>query len=201
MRPTTALSLITLLFAPAPLAAQNGGRAHLTFEVAAPGFRAGIRDTSTPPIYVRPFTPRMYTLRYTSGWFGIGLTYGSALSEARQNDLAVILPTTVIVGELAPEIRLPLWRNAAGTEFLAHIGPTFAVWGTTGYGEVTRIGGQAGASLLVPLAGRLSASFRGDLAVSNGHIADQRLDPDLSNHPLWRTRVGIGLSYRLTSGD
>jgi hypothetical protein len=142
----------------------------------------------------------MYTVRYTRGWFGIGLTLASAATELTQGNVSLLLKSDISLGELAPEVRLPLWRNANGTELRVHAGPTFALWSTNGYDEVGRIGAQAGASLELPLTGRFGASIRGDLAVSNSHIAEQRLDPELSNHALWRTRIGLGLTYRLSSG-
>lgn len=201
MRPVPAITLTALLLAPASAGAQDFERAHLTFEVAAPGFRGGITDTSTPPIHVRPYTPRMYTVRYTNGWFGFGLEVGMARSELKQNDLALVAPIRIAISGFAPEYRFPLWRNEAGIALIGHLGPTLTVWSTDGYGNVARIGGLAGATLLIPLAGRLSAAVRGDLGVSDAHIPDLLLDPDLSSHALWRTRFGLGLSYQLTSDD
>lgn len=200
MRTIRALPIAALLLLPAPLAAQGGSPARLTLEIAQPGFAGGISDTATPRTYVRPLTPRMYTLRYTRGWLGVGLTLATAATELSQAGVALLLKSDITVAEFAPEVRWPLWRNGSGTELRVHAGPTFALWSTNGYGQVGRIGAQAGASLHLPVSGRWGIGIRGDVTLSDTQVASDRLDPDLSNHPLWRTRIGLGLSYRLSSG-
>ncbi|MGH7532107.1 MAG: hypothetical protein ACREL4_02340 [Gemmatimonadales bacterium] len=190
-----------LLLAPTALAAQQDGGTRLTLEFGMARFHGGVRDTSTPPVYIRPFRPTLVTLRLAGHRFGVALTIAGAATGYSQGSIALLQSGDLSLLELAPEIRGSLARTPAGGRLLVHAGPLLDLWKTNGGSSVARFGGHAGATLELPVSGRLGMSLRGDAAVTGSEVADADLTPDLSQHTMWRTRLGIGAVYRLGRGD
>jgi hypothetical protein len=190
-----------LLMAPAALTAQQDAGTHLTLEFGLARFHAGVRDTSTPPVYIRPFRPTLVTLRLTAPGFGVALTIAGAATGYSQGSVALLQGGDLSLLELAPEIRHSVARTVAGGYLLIHAGPLLDLWKQNGGSTVARIGGQAGASLELPISGRLGLSLRADAAATGSQLKDSALAPDLSQHMLWRTRLGIGAMYRLGRRD
>ncbi|MGH7592069.1 MAG: hypothetical protein ACREOE_00780 [Gemmatimonadales bacterium] len=190
-----------LLLAPAALSAQQDGGTRLTLEFGMARFHGGVRDTSSPPVYIRPFRPTLVTLRLAGPRFGVALTIAGAATGYSQGSIALLQSGDLSLLELAPEIRTPLARTPAGGRLLVHAGPLLDLWKANGGSSVARFGGHAGATLELPISGRLGMSLRGDAAVTGSQVADASLTPDLSQHTMWRTRLGIGAVYRLGRGD
>lgn len=189
-----------LLLVPAQLTAQQDGGTRLTLEFGMARFHGGVRDTSAPPVYIRPFRPTLVTLRLAGPRFGVALTIAGAATGYSQGSIALLQEGDLSLLELAPEVRTALAEPATGGRLVVHAGPLLDLWKTDGGSSVARVGGQAGATLELPLTGRLGVSLRGDAAVTGSQLADTDLTPDLSQHTMWRTRVGIGATYRLGRG-
>ena len=190
-----------LLTAPAALAAQRDAGTHLTLEFGAARFHGGVRDTSAPPVYIRPFRPTLVTLRLTGRRFGVALTIAGASTGYSQGSVALLQGGDLSLLALAPEIRHSVGHTGGGGRLLIHAGPLLDLWKETGGSSVARVGAHAGASLELPGSGRIGISMRADAAVTGSQLGDTALSPDLSQHPLWRTRLGVGAMYRLGRGD
>jgi hypothetical protein len=195
----TPLLLALLAAAPVTSGAAQGAPHRLTLEFGDTRFFRGIRDSSSPPVTIHPHRPTLVTARYTAEHFGVALTVGGAATEYRQTDVSLLVAGDVALLELAPELRLPLWRTAAGVELTAHAGPLVSFWKAEGYHATTQLGAAAGASLHLPLAGRFGVGLRLDGGVGGPEVADKELDPGLERSTMWRTRIGLGLSYRLSA--
>ena len=197
------LLLLTFLAA-APIAtgtAQDATPRRLTLELGDTRFFAGIHDGASPPVRIHPHRPTLVTARYTARHFGLGLTVAGAATEYRGDGLSIVVPGDLSLVELAPEGRFELFRTAAGIDLTAHAGPLLSFWKAEGYPATAQIGVQLGGSLHVPLGGRFGIGLRLDGGVGGAEVAGDALDPGLSRDPLWRTRVGIGLSYQLSPRD
>ena len=190
-----------LLMAPAALTAQQDAGTHLTLELGLARFHGGIRDTSAPPVYIRPFRPTLVTLRLTGPRFGVALTIAGAATGYSQGSVSLLQGGDLSLLELAPEFRHPVARTSGGGRLLLHAGPLLDLWRQNGGGTVARIGGHAGATLELPVSGRLGVSVRADAAATGSQLKDTALAADLSQHTLWRTRLGVGAMYRLGRGD
>ena len=191
------LSGTLLILAPATLAAQQVTGTRLTLEFGAARFHGGVRDTSATPVYIRPSQPTLMTLRLTGARFGVALTIAGSATGYSQGTIALTQGGDLTLVELAPEIRHSLATTAAGGRLVIHAGPLLDVWKLNGGTSVARAGAHAGASLELPITGRLGLSLRGDAAVTGSQLADSDLTPDLNQHTMWRTRLGIGAGYRL----
>ncbi|HEU5358467.1 MAG TPA: hypothetical protein VFU45_05080 [Gemmatimonadales bacterium] len=188
-------ALITL--APATLVAQQGAGTRLTLEFGAARFHGGVRDTSATPVYIRPSRPTLMTLRLSGARFGVALTIAGSATGYSQGTIALTQGGDLTLVELAPEVRHSLAATAAGGRLIIHAGPLLDLWKLNGGSSVARAGAHAGASLELPITERLGLSLRGDAAITGSQLADTDLTPDLSQHTMWRTRVGIGAEYRL----
>lgn len=195
------LILVTLVAAAAPAtaAAQSPTPNRLTLEFGDTRFFGGIRDSSSPPVTIHPHRPTLLTVRYTTRHFGLGLTVAGAATEYGQADVALLVPGDVSLIELTPEVRVPLMRTSAGIELTAHAGPLISFWKAEGYPGTAEIGGQLGVSAHLPIAARFGVGLRLDGGVGGAEVASNALDPGLSRQALWRTRIGLGLSYRLSA--
>ena len=182
-------------------AAQEATPRRLTLELGDTRFFAGIHDDASPPVRIHPHRPTMLTLRYTARHFGVGLSVAGAATEYRGEGLSILVPGDVALVEVAPEVRLPLLRSASGIEFTAHAGPLLSFWKAEGYPATGEVGAQLGGSLHFPLTRRVGVGLRLDGGVGGAEVAADALDPGLSRDPLWRTRVGLGLSYQLSPMD
>ncbi|MGB7212510.1 MAG: hypothetical protein WBC97_07775 [Gemmatimonadales bacterium] len=190
-----------LLLTPAALPAQQDGGTRLTLEFGMTRFHGGIRDTSSPPVYIRPFRPTLITLRLAGPRFGVAVTIAGAPTGYSQDNIALLQGGDLSLLEIAPEVRTSVARTTTGGRLMVHAGPLFDLWRPDGGSSVARFGGHAGATLELPVSGRFGVSIRGDAAVSGSQLADTDLSPDLSQHTMWRTRLGIGAVYRLGRGD
>ncbi|HEV2290413.1 MAG TPA: hypothetical protein VGR60_01085 [Gemmatimonadales bacterium] len=186
-----------LLLAPATLRAQQETGTRLTLEFGAARFHGGVRDTSAIPVYIRPSRPTLMTLRLTGARFGVALTIAGSATGYSQGAIALTQGGDLTLIELAPEVRHSVATTPAGGRLVIHAGPLLDLWKQNGGSSVARAGAHAGASLELPITGRLGLSLRGDAAVTGSQLADADLTPDLSQHTMWRTRVGIGAGYRL----
>ena len=197
------LLLLTLLTAVPATAgtAQDATPRRLTLELGDTRFFAGIHDDASPPVRIHPHRPTLVTVRYAARHFGLGLTVAGAATEYRGEGLSILVPGDVTLAELAPEARFPLLRSASGIEFTAHAGPLLSFWKAEGYPATVEVGAQLGGSLHFPLTGRFGVGLRFDGGVGGAEVAADALDPGLSRDPLWRTRVGLGLSYQLSPLD
>ncbi|HET7024812.1 MAG TPA: hypothetical protein VFI39_06400 [Gemmatimonadales bacterium] len=190
-----------LLLAPVALSAQQRGGTRLTLEFGMTRFHGGVRDTSSPPVYIRPFRPTLVTLRLAGPRFGIAVTIAGAPTGYSQGSIALLQSGDLSLLEIAPEVRTSVARSTAGGRLVVHVGPLLDLWKSDLGGSVARFGGHAGATLELPVSGRMGVSLRGDAAVTGSQIADDALSPDLSQHTMWRTRFGIGAVYRLGRDD
>lgn len=186
-----------LIVAPATLVAQQSAGTRLTLELGAARFHGGVRDTSATPVYIRPSRPTLVTLRLTGARFGLALTIAGSATGYSQGTIALTQGGDLTLVELAPEVRHSLATTPAGGRLVIHAGPLLDLWKLNGGSSVARAGAHAGASLELPITRRLGLSLRGDAAVTGSQLADIDLTPDLSQHTMWRTRVGIGAGYQL----
>lgn len=196
------IPLLLLLFtAPGTLGAvQDGIPTRLTLEFGDSRYSGGLREPTTP-IDVHPDRNTAITVRLTTTHFGIAATYGSSVSEFDASGVIVDGGPSALLLELAPEVRLPLWRSAAKVDLSAHAGPLVSLWAVSSYPATVRLGVQAGASLDFPLSGRFGLSLRFDAATGGAYIADDDVDPGLTAERMWRTRLGLGLSFALSAPD
>jgi hypothetical protein len=99
--------------------------------------------------------------------------------------------------EVAAEVSFMIARPSSGGALRLHVGPMFELWKLKDAADSRRVGAHAAASLEWPLVGRLTAVFRGGVAVSPCVFNEEDLPPEYAQQATWRRALSAGISLRL----
>lgn len=174
----------------------------LTLDVGATAFSAAAHDTSADPVQLRPWHPRIYSLRVTrdAGRLGVGMTLGISEGALGVNvqDFAVLDGTNAPLIELAPELRYRLVAIGSGGTLHLSIGPVIDLWMPQDADARTVCGGIGAATLSLPLAGSWLVDVRGDLAVTGSLLTPEEESPELIRESTMRRgRIALGITKKL----
>lgn len=99
--------------------------------------------------------------------------------------------------ELAPEFAVRLTTSATGVVFWLEAGPLLDIWLPDGGDERARGGAFGGASLAVPLGGRLTGAFTFRASAMASPFDESDLVDDFVLSTTSRIAAQVGLRYRL----
>ena len=149
----------------------------------------------------RPDRPTLVGLRVARGlgpWHvGLGLSHGDADLVLDGRSTAVVVKDAFTVLGLAPEIGYRLTRARAPAELRLALGPVIEWWDVVETGYRTRLGGQAAATLTLPITGALVGRARAEVAVVGSPFEAAELPSDYRPTTLWRRSLAAGVSLRL----
>ncbi len=170
-------------------------------EVGADRFWGGSVEKSEEERSFLPYRPTTFGVGLERGAgrfaFGIRLRYASASLALEGADGVVAVKGIFTTYSVSPELVYRIASVGPANRLLLHGGPLLEVWSVAGEGSQTRVGGQGGVSISVPLGGRLAGSLTAGAALIPSNFAADQLDPDFERRALWRRRFAAGLAYRL----
>ena len=199
MRRTAAMCILLAGLA-GRLSAQGAWK--VTFERGSTTYSMIAHDTSTPQIRVVVWHPAAYSLRLSreAGGTGFALTLTAANGRlgATAGD-AVILPgATILLLEVAPELRRRLATASSGASLIGHLGPVLDIWAPQGDDVRTAYGGMGGVTLDLPVTRRWSASVRADLTLTGSEATKAEESGGITRaKTMRRGRLALGITRTL----
>jgi hypothetical protein len=127
---------------------------------------------------------------------GLGLVWARSGFATGDADFAVEARDVFRLWEVAPEVALRVAGAGPGATAWVHAGPILDVWLPEGADTRTRVGGQAGASLAFPLAGRVAGTIRLQGSVTPSVFTEAELPPGFEPRATRRLEVAVGFRYR-----
>jgi hypothetical protein len=170
-------------------------------QVGADRFWGGSDDNTQEHRGFRPYRPTTFGagIQRQGAKFGIGLRVGySEAGLALEGSGAAVSAEGVFrIFSLMPAITYRLATLGTRNALFVEAGPLLERWDIIDEGARTRIGGQAGLDLVVPLGGKIDATVSAGLALISSPFQAGELLPEYELRSLWRRRFAGGLQYRL----
>jgi len=193
------LAVLAVGGSPRMLASQSGGWG-IGAELGLSRFWGGTRSIPPNPTpAVRPYRPTTFGLRVDRalgrGRVGIGVQYAESSLGAEGDEILTAVKGAVTWWQVTPEAAWRLATLGPVVQLRAFGGPTVDIWKSEGESARTRIGGQVGLEMLVPLGRRIAGTLRARTGISGSVFEQADLPADVERRIMPAANVALGLRY------
>jgi hypothetical protein len=161
----------------------------LAIDTASAGRRATLGSATAAGVRIERQIARVrVALRVGSGRAGFAI---------EDDSVSVGIKNVFRFVELTPEVAAPVIATAAGASLWVEAGPVLGIWMPDGSDTRLRAGAFGGASVVVPLATRVTGMFGVHATVTGSPFEETELVPGFALRTMPRVAAQVGVRYRL----